>query len=429
MLQLNQKQIDSLAGEWCDPGKTEILHDGGTRAGKTFSDVLAVVQRAIQYPGSRHLLTRLRLEHLRNILWNITLLKDVMPLVAPQGGYTVTRSPLVLKFPHNNSEIWGLGLDEPERIAKIMGSEFSTAFIDEATQIRFPVYEAVKTRTVQGANPKIVLACNPASKFHWIYRYFIMRVNPQSGDALPNDSRVFRRGPWLPEDNEHLSAEGRAMLDTLTGLSRDRLLKGLWVNPEGLVYTDFEEAVIDPFKIPEHWPVVASVDFGYSNPFVMLFFAEDSANETVYLFDEHYKAERTVRWHCDAIKTRFFPHRPYKALRLDGIVADHDAEDRATMLEAGFPTAAADKDIRSGVQAVQTMLAAKRGWRLKVFSTCTSTRDEAAAYRWPDQKHGDERDEKPVKEFDHAMDALRYYCKKRLTAAALAGSVRKRAKY
>lgn len=93
------------------------------------------------------------------------------------------------------------------------------------------------------------------------------------------------------------------------------------------------------------------------------------------------------------------------------IVADHDAEDRATLAEEGFPTMAAEKDIQSGIQAVTSLLTAKRGMRLKIFSSCVNTIEELSVYSWAPPKEGRNAKEEPVKHMDHAMDALRYWAK------------------
>jgi phage terminase large subunit len=99
------------------------------------------------------------------------------------------------------------------------------------------------------------------------------------------------------------------------------------------------------------------------------------------------------------------------------------------MFQEGFHTTPADKDIQSGIQAVINLMAAKQGWKLRIFSTCVHTISEFSTYKWLEKKWGDSRDEKPPKtQDDHCMDSIRYFVKQvaQPTAAKSFGRVRTR---
>lgn len=399
--------------DWRGPA-LEIAYDGGARSGKTFLICCAIIQRALRYPGSRHLISRLRGNHLELTVWRQTFL-PLLRLFAPGGQYKLDRVYRTVTFP-NGSEIIGMALDDIERIEKILGTEFVTIFVNEAVQISYATYQTLKTRCVQnieGLNNKIALDCNPSNQFHWIYRYFIQKLNPDNPEQkIKNADKVLRRGPWLPAGNNYLSATGQGILNSLSGTQYERMAKGLWVSAEGLVYPEYEGAVVEPFKLnAKNYVFEWVVDFGYTNPFATLFFALDLANETWYLFDEYYVRQKTVKTHCQAL-------REFRSQWLDSfpspeaITADHDAEDRATMQEEGLPTLAADKDIKTGIQALMDLMRATRGMKIRVFRTCTNTLSEFAGYKWPEHKKGTDADEKPVKGDDHCMDGLRYFAKR-----------------
>src|SRR6185369_13533457 len=105
-------------------------------------------------------------------------------------------------------------------------------------------------------------------------------------------------------------------------------------------------------------------------------------------------------------------------------IADHDAEDRATLLENGIYTVPAQKEITVGIQRVQERLkkAGDGKPRLMIFRDALveadqaladlkkplCTKDEFTAYVWPKAADGKLVKEVPVKEFDHGMDATRY---------------------
>jgi phage terminase large subunit len=403
------KQLQALNNEISIPNIDEICWDGGARSGKTYLAIQVIVGRAIHAPGSRHLIARYRLNHLRISVWRQTLIPMLKSMGLKKGrDYEVNSQDHILTFTHNGSEIYGVGLDDADRVEKVMGTEFNTIFINEATQVSYPTYQKVVSR-LSLVNPAIknfmLVDCNPRNKFHWIYKYFILRQDPENGQALPEAriQKIARRN-WTPLDNPYLPKEYVERLSELTGSELDRLYRGLWVNVQGLVYPTFEQNIVEDFPIPEEWDCAGAVDFGYTNPYVFLWFHYDKSNETWYLTSEHYEKEKTVRWHCEEIKK-------YKIPNL-WIVSDHDAEDRATMAELGIPTQAADKDVSTGIQAVITMLTQEKGVKLKIFRSCVKTIEEGATYSWEDQKEGRNAKEVPKKDLDHAMDALRYFALK-----------------
>lgn len=404
-IKLTEKQKEALI-DFSNPDIKEICYEGGARAGKTFFILFCIINRAIFYPNSRHLIARFRFNHLLNTSWEHTLI-PLLNQFFPNGGYDYNKQRCIITFP-NFSTIWGVGLDDKERVEKIMGSEYNTIFINEATQISFETYQKLKTRLsllsysdlkLTGIKKqlvnKIIIDCNPRNELHWIYKYFILRKNPITDEPLSeNQNRKMVNRKWLPVDNPNLSQDYLEIFKNLSGVERLRLYEGQWVNQEGLVYPEFQNAIIEPFKIKPEWEITASVDFGYTNPFVMLFFAYDSSNEIYYLFDEYYKKEKTVREHCKEL--RKYPKPQW-------IVADHDSEDRATMHQEGFITKPANKDILTGIQCVKDLLSSTKGIKLKIFRSCIHTIEEFSSYIWEEKK------QKPIKQNDHAMDALRYW--------------------
>lgn len=395
-----------------NPDIEEMDEDGGARSGKSWAICTGIALRALKYPGSRHLVARYRRSHLEKTLWMQTLL-PILRLTFPNGGFTEDKQKLIITFP-NGSTIWGEGLDTKERVEKVMGSEYITVFLNEATQLTYNTYQSLLTRLSQVVYSddgkvcpaKMIVDCNPRNKHHWIYRYFHLKMDPESRQSVPLPAetvKVISQRKWTPADNPYLSESYRKKLSRLTGTANDRLNKGDWVNQEGLVYPSFDECVVDPFQIPKEWPVFSSVDFGFTNPFVYLWLAYDQSNETYYLFDEIYESQKIVEDHAKEIHRR---QQEYGRPRW--VVADHDAEDRATLSRHGIETEKANKDVSAGIQAVTGMLRSGPGTKLRIFRTCVHTIEEGATYSWEEGKSK----EAPKKEMDHAMDALRYFAMK-----------------
>ncbi|MCR8638982.1 PBSX family phage terminase large subunit [Leptospira interrogans] len=401
----SEKQSQAIEEDWSLSKIQEICYDGGARCGKTYLVIKAIISRAWISKESRHLIARYRLNHLKMSVWRQTVLPCLKDMGFVRGrDFEINESDLIVTF-SNGSEIYGAGLDDSDRVEKIMGTEYNTIFVNEATQISYATFQKIKTRLSyvrEDLTNKLIVDCNPRNRFHWIFKYFVLRQDPETGKALPlhRIARMSRRH-WTPLDNPYISDEYKQMLDELTGIERDRLYKGQWVDVQGLVYPKFESAIVEPFSIPEVWDCAGAVDFGYTNPFVFLWFFLDKSNETWYLADEYYLPEKTVRAHCEFLKTKRKPNL--------FLTADHDAEDRATLAENGFLTIAADKDVTTGIQAVIRLIEAEQGIKLRIFRSCVHTIEEFSVYSWEEPKDNKNAKEVPIKNYDHAMDALRYF--------------------
>lgn len=402
----SSKQLQALKQLNTSP-HIEYCEEGGARSGKTYLIIRNMINNSLLYPYSRHLIARFRFNHLVTTVWRQTL---VPMLESVCKGYYKVDSEYYTIFFKNGSEIVGAGLDDQERVEKLMGSEYSTIFINESTQISFDTYQKIKTRLSLRAYNKegkelkryIVVDCNPRNEFHWIYKYFILNKDPKSESFLQDGlrSKISHR-KWFPWDNPFLPQDYLDMLKNLTGAERQRLYEAQWVSNEGLVYPDFEKCIVDGFTIPENWQVFGAVDFGYTNPFAFLWIAYDQSNETYFVFDELYESNKTIFEHCQEIKTR--------RKVTDWIVADHDAGDRAIMEDQGLVTIKANKDVQAGIQAVKKYIYSEKGEKIRIFRSCLNLIEEGNLYQWDKSKEGKNEKEIPVKYKDHALDCLRYF--------------------
>lgn len=387
-----------------NPNKRRILFDGGSRSGKTDIALLWLANQAATYPGARILLARKCLDHARTTLYHLSLKK----LLGGLRGWHWSDS--TLEIAHTNGSLLRVaGLDNDERVDKILGDEYLHIFINEATQVTWRTVNQVLTRLAQpmDAVHKLILDCNPKSQRHWLYRAGVLNQQPDgahAGDPLP-DSDTWARLSWTPYDNPHLPADALATLEAMTGTQRRRMLDGEWCEAEGAVYEEFDEDIHIINNMPagwQSWPVVCGIDFGYTNPFVHLWGCLDS-DRRLYIFREHYQARKTVQEHAGIIKAAGI-------MAPQWTVADHDAEDRATLRAAGIATTAATKDVSRGISAVKERLKVQPDGRPRLFilDICKELIAEFYDYVWGQARENKNAKEEPVKDRDHAMDTLRY---------------------
>ena len=158
-----------------DPANTDIMLYGGARSGKTYLFLAAIVLRALEHPGSRHLVARLRFSHAKVSIWLDTLPK-ILDTFADPSLYTLNQTDHYVQFT-NGSEIWVAGLDDKVRTEKILGKEYSTIFFNECSQIPRESVDVALTRLAQKNDlvNKAYFDENPPSKKHWNYILFILK--------------------------------------------------------------------------------------------------------------------------------------------------------------------------------------------------------------------------------------------------------------
>ncbi|MCL6611188.1 MAG: terminase family protein [Peptococcaceae bacterium] len=174
---------------------------------------------------------------------------------------------------------------------------------------------------------------------------------------------------------------------------------GQFARPEGLVYQDFDSGrhVVEPFEIPADWRRVIGVDFGYNNPTAAVWLAV-SPDGVVYAYREYYQRNKLPEESGKEIK------HLSKNERIE--LAACDPSEPAGIEQyrrLGIPARAGDNAVKEGIEAVITLIKSNRFF---VFRGLVNLLDEIENYRWA-EKHEQLKDE-PVKEYDHAVDALRY---------------------
>jgi len=79
----------------------------------------------------------------------------------------------------------------------------------------------------------------------------------------------------------------------------------------------------------------------------------------------------------------------------------------AELRNHGFYVKPADNEVLDGIRAVATLLAQKN---IMINWSCVGLKAEMQSYAW-DEKAAERGEEKPVKQMDHGLDALRYFVK------------------
>ena len=228
---------------------------GGARSGKTFLIVRAIILRALKAPGSRHLIARFR----QNAVWT-SIVGDAnatLFVVADKcfDGLTFSSHRQDGYFElDNGSTIWLGGLDDKERVDKILGREYSTVYLNEASEIPYSSVLVALTRLAEVRTEIVQRAfidLNPIGKSHWTNRMFNENCDPITRHAYSTPSRYIS-ARLNPIDNIHnLSPEFLAYLETLPEKQRKRFLEGEYTDEvEGALWS---WEILDACRVAEDY--------------------------------------------------------------------------------------------------------------------------------------------------------------------------------
>lgn len=411
----------------------EVLVSGPAGTGKSMACLEKLHMMALANPGMKGLIVRKTLVSLGStalVTWRKRVVPEALKagVVRYYGGSP--EEPPQYRYGNGSTIVIG-GMD---RAIRIMSSEYDAAYVQEATEMTTEDWEAITTRLRYGVVPfqQLIADCNPDAPWHWLYQ------RAQSGRTLMLESR-HEDNPTLFDEAGQITPFGTAYiakLDALTGVRYMRLRKGLWVASEGMVYEDYDPAVhvVERFEIPPSWPRYWSVDFGYTNPFVLQCWAADPDGR-LFLYRELYMTKKTVDEHAFEILRKVAHKYPdgwhWQEPKPQFLVCDHDAEGRAVLeRELGLSSKPAHKAVTEGIQAVSRRLRPAGDGRARLFimrdvtirrdpelveaKKPASTAEEVVGYVWErgasKAAAGGEKPikENPVKMDDHGCDAMRY---------------------
>lgn len=283
--QLTPKQIE--ANRLLGSPATNIMLRGGSRSGKTFLLCRAIIQRALNAPGSRHAIFRFRFNHAKTSVWADTLPK-VLKLCFPTVSARFDKTDFFVELP-NGSQIWIGGLDDKERVEKILGSEYATLYFNESSQIPWSSVETAMSRLAQNVelDPAIAKAtgrthlplkayfdCNPPSKLHWSYQLFKQGLKPGTKEKV-SDPADYAEMQINPDDNrENLPEKYFDVLDGMSAAKRLRFKAGEWATEvngalwsledrkaaDGRHMPGIDSTRIAPGQVPTMQRIVVAVD-------------------------------------------------------------------------------------------------------------------------------------------------------------------------
>lgn len=379
--------------------KNGIIADGSIRAGKTLSMSLSFVLWATaKFKGENFIMAGKTVGAFRrNVLFWLKLMLRVQ-------GYHIKdrRSDNLVEISKgeiiNYFYIFG-GKDERSQDL-VQGITAAGVFLDEvALMPESFVNQALARCSVEGS--KYWFNCNPEGPNHWFKVNWI--------DKAKEKGIIYLH--FTMDDNLSLSEETKQRYKNMfVGVFFQRFILGLWVLAEGIIYPNFDKKrhTIKYHEIPSNFDYYyVTSDYGITNPQVFLLcgikYIKDKPH--VYILKEYYNKGTNEK-----IKTDTLFLKDYKEfigdLRIKKTIIDPSATSLINLFKLnGIEVKEADNTVIDGINLVLSFLEEERIHI--VAENCPNLLREFASYIW-DSKAQERGEDKPVKENDHALDALRY---------------------
>lgn len=397
---LSKRQL--LAMLWWQQPKFQkrsaLICDGSVRSGKTLAMTVGFVLWSMscfndqKFAFCGKTVASLR----RNVILN---LRDWLPYDFDIVEKRAENKIIITANGWSNSYFLFGGKDESS-YALIQGITLAGVLFDEvALMPQSFVDQATARCSVLGS--KFWFNCNPEGPEHWFYKEWI------DGDRLEKNNALHIH--FTMDDNLSLDPEiKQRYYNQYTGVFYRRYIQGLWVKAEGLVYPMFDKDKhvvheIEPIS-PRHRYYV-SIDYGTVNPFAAgLYDYSPGEQKAVMVREFYYRGGSANRMDNEGY---------YKKLveligdyPIQYIIIDPSA---ASMIETiqkygDYMVVKADNDVLNGIQDVTKFL---NVGALAFHSSCTDTFKEFDLYSWDE----DAQEDAVIKENDHSMDQIRYFCR------------------
>jgi phage terminase large subunit len=347
-----------------------VVEQGGTRSGKTYNIILWIIFSYCQKnEGKIITICRKTYPALRG-----TVMRDFLTILKDHEIYSEEdHSKTASEYKLNGNTIEFISLDMPQ---KIRGRKRDLLFANEANELNFEDWQQLLFRT----NEKVIIDFNPSEEFHWIYDH-----------VLPRKDVEFFQTTY--KDNPFLGAEIKAEIERLKEIDENYWrVYGLGERGQSrsLVYT-----FTTIKEIPKEAKLVSyGLDFGYSSD-------PTSLVRTYILGDDMYVDELLYRTGM----TNQDIANEMKVLGLDRsneVFAD-SAEPKSIeeIYRMGWNVKPTIKgSINIGIDII-------RRYKLHATESSFNLIKELRNYKYIEDKNG-QMTNKPVDNFNHALDALRY---------------------
>ena len=382
-------------------GKGRYRACKGSRASKkSKTTALWYIVNLMKYPDANLLVVRKVFRTLKDSCF--TELKWAINRMGVQDHWEIKESPLEMTYKPTGQKIYFRGLDDPLKVTSITVEHgyLCWMWIEEAYEIGNENDFNMLDESIRGAIPpetglfkQITLTFNPWNEHHWIKKRFF---------DDPDDETLAMTTNYLC--NEWLDEADRRVFETMR-LNNPRRYRvaglGDWGIVDGLIFENWEEKAFDIDEVRRLAGVKSAfgLDFGYTNdPSALFCGLVDISSKTIWVFDEMYKhgmSNERIAAEVTAMG--------YRKERIRAEAAEPKSIDR--LYDLGLCHI---QQARKGKDSVNNGIDFLQDFHIIVHPRCVNFITEISNYTWDTDTKTGKRLNKPIDDFNHLMDAMRY---------------------
>lgn len=297
-----------------------------------------------------------------------------------------------------------VGGSKADSFKKIRGNSYGMWIATEINLHHESMIQEAFNRQLASKTRRVFWDLNPSSPANFIYKDYIDKFEETYGERYNYEHFTIRDNATITEERIH---DIESQYDKNSVWYRRDIL-GERCNAEGLVYPMFNKDihVVRKGDVQTEGDYYVSSDYGIQNATVFLLWQREVGSKRWICLNEYYYSgrdnnyQKTVSEHVKGLIQMLNGIEPR------AIIVDPSASALITEIRRkGYHVRRADNDVKEGIDDVSTMLANQL---LAFCDCCVNTIGEFGIYSW-DEKASDRGEDAPLKENDHAMDAIRYF--------------------
>ena len=390
-----QKVVGRGYKEFWNSKKRYVVVKGSRASKKSKTTALWHIVKLIEYPLANVLVVRKTERTLRDSCYSD--LKWAIQRLGLDSYFSCTVSPLEITYKPTGQKILFRGMDDPLKLTSISVPQGYICFcwIEEAYEINkesdFDMLdESIRGELPPGLFKRLTITFNPWSERHWLKRRFFDKED----DSVLALTTNYLCNEWLDESDKALFERMKV------NNPRRYQVAGLgnWGIVDGLIFENWKEEQFNIDDIKTNCESIFGLDFGYTNDPTALFCGLlDKVNKKIYVFDEIYEKGLSNAAIYQRVNDKGFSKELITA-----DCAEPKSIDELRGLGLRRITAAKKgKDsIMNGIQFIQD-------YEIIIHPKCVNFLTEISNYTWDKDKFGNAIN-KPVDDFNHLMDAMRY---------------------
>lgn len=327
------------------------------------------------------------IQQARDIMWQM-LKKELLPITIKSKE----APSLELEVMNKDGETSIILLRGWEAVETLRGQAFDLIILDEVASMRnfWIGWNEVLSPTLVDRRGQCLFISTPKG-FNHFYDLYNLQLKDPSYESFHFTTYDNPNIPVEEIEREKLSKPEDTFAQEYLADFRKQ---------EGLVYKEFsrDRHVIHTIPEKDYVEYIAGIDFGFTNPTAVIHIKRDR-DENYFVMAEWYKTGQTDEQVGDYVRSCGF----------NQVYPDPESPSAIEVLNAKgvyVVEVIKNKDsIKNGIDRVRSLL--KQG-KLFIHASCSNLISEFETYSYPEKRPDQNEYENPIKEHDHALDALRY---------------------